>query len=223
MENEMRALRRQESMAAQGFVHAVGEVIRGDGEGCVVRTATAGLLECRRAASCLLQPEIGDRVLVSGPDANETFVIAVLERCTPGMQRLTLTGDTTISVQAGTLSLQGQQGIALASPQTISLSGQQLTATAATGTFVVGASQWVGRSLDATVSRLKLLGESLESLVDRVVQHSRISVRRIDEMERVESRQIDYHAQEMLSLRGEATMIGGKELIKADGKQIHLG
>lgn len=219
----MTALKLRAPVDGSSMAMDVGDVVRVDSACYVVRTRADGLRECRLAASCLLVPEAGDQVLLSQAGAHGCYVIAVLERRAGSTQQLNLTGDTRLSVKQGVLMVEGECGLSLASDSAVTLKGRELSACAESGTFVVGTTQWVGRVFNGTVGRLKLVGEALELLVDRVVQHSRVSLRRIDDVERVESRQIDYQARELLCLRGDATLIGGKELIKADGKQIHLG
>jgi len=49
----------------------------------------------RRAASCLIEPEVGDQVLVcEGAQAEASFILAVLTRQQPGAASLCLPGGT---------------------------------------------------------------------------------------------------------------------------------
>ena len=56
---------------AEGVVNALGTVTSVLPGGLYSVDSDGRLLRCQRAASCLLRPEIGDLVLVSGPDPTE--------------------------------------------------------------------------------------------------------------------------------------------------------
>src|SRR5262245_6060935 len=66
-----------------------------------------GEVIARRAASCLLQPEPSDRVLVAL--APEPFVLAVLERGSDRRAELAVDGAAVLRV-SGTLELDAEQG-----------------------------------------------------------------------------------------------------------------
>ena len=84
---------------------------------------------CRRAASCLLTPALGDNVLVAGC-GHQLWAIAVLERCGTAKRGAALRlGDLQIETPSGSLSLH--------SAQALKLSGDAMTLhrpTAATAT-----------------------------------------------------------------------------------------
>ena len=66
----------------------VAEVVSREGEAMLVQ-AGARRLAARRAASCLLEPEPGDTVLIGG-DLARCYVLAVLERVADGPARLSI-------------------------------------------------------------------------------------------------------------------------------------
>src|SRR3954470_9732764 len=77
---------------ARAAVYCTGDVIAAGPEGFAVRSPD-GVLGARRAASCLLCPELGDNVLVGGENDESAFVLAVLERAGDGPARVDVDGD----------------------------------------------------------------------------------------------------------------------------------
>lgn len=207
-----------------GPVHLTGDVLSTDLPTLSVRTSV-GVMTVRRAASCLLVPEPGDKVLVSGASAGECYVIAVLERaasaCT--LQRLHLSGDTCLSVEGGSLQLISERRIEMKSGDTVSLDAPKLEARASRARFIIGELACIGRSWSATLGKLGLIGEALEIVAERVSQRLTHSVREVEQIDQVRSGQIDYRASGTTSLRGQNTLVTATELVKLDGDQIHLG
>lgn len=64
------------------------------------------------AASCLLQPQTGDHVLVSVV-GTESYVLAVLERANPQRAVLQLEGDVALRLPSGALQVQAAEGMSL--------------------------------------------------------------------------------------------------------------
>ena len=116
---------------------------------------------CRRAASCLLRPEAGDTVLLSGPDSARVYLIAVLEQVDSSVSRLDA---------AGALSIESPAGLRLSSGAELQMRAAQWNLQAASGQCRVDDMRFTGQALDATVGRLRLVGQVFESVADRVVQ-----------------------------------------------------
>ena len=72
----------------------------------VVTSHTArGIIVAQKALSCLVEPEVGDRILISGERASSAYVIAVLARQPGSGVPLTLKvqGDTRFQCEDGAL------------------------------------------------------------------------------------------------------------------------
>ena len=87
-----------------------GRVRLGEGDRCTVTLDDGSDLVARRAASCLLAPEPGDRVLLTLQP--EPFVLAVLERDHDRAARLEVRGDAVMTT-SGELTLEGNEGVAV--------------------------------------------------------------------------------------------------------------
>lgn len=176
----------------------------------------------RRAASCLLAPAAGDRVWVVGDAASGFYVIAVLERGEQAPAVVALPGDATIRAE-GTLTMAGGRGLQVTTPHGLGVSAGELDVQANKGTAVVEELSLIARSVFASLTRVTRVGKVLELFVDRFVQRSTHSVRSIEGLDRTQAQSIDYRADGDAHIQATHALVNGKNLVKMDGGQIHLG
>ncbi|HEX7438223.1 MAG TPA: DUF3540 domain-containing protein [Caldimonas sp.] len=187
-------------------VNAIGRVAACDDAGNVTVFMASGRCTARRAASCLLAPEVGDSVLVCGPEVAALYVIAVLERPGDLPLRLTLGRDAEISSRGK-----------------LTVSSDELVVRAGRATTLIDHLSSFGREVTASVRRIKLVGNVFESFFERVNQFAGHSARVVDGVDQVRSTTIDYRAGQSLSLQGSEVIATAKTLVKIDGGQIHIG
>lgn len=180
------------------------------------------LLRARRAASCLLEPMPGDRVLLV-TDADDAYVLAVLERAQGNQATLDLPGDTEIRTAGGRLRLSARDGIGLESAADVSLLSTRLNVSAVQGEVLVNSLSFTGDLLRGCVDRIKLVGRSFDSVLDRFYQRVSRSYRHVDEIDQVKASQMHYEAKNTLSLHAKHAVITADELVKVDSEQIHMG
>ncbi|ADU37104.1 DUF3540 domain-containing protein [Variovorax paradoxus] len=181
------------------------------------------VLRCLRAASCLLRPEIGDTVLVSGPDAQRLYLTAVAEQADAGAAHIEVAGDLTLASQRGAVRLQGATELQLCGPQALRMDTAQLHLNAQAAECQVGHMSYQGVEARATVLNMRIVGRVYEAVVDRLVQLSKSAFRMTEGVDQVHAGQIDYKASEMARVHGRNTVVTAQDLIKADAKQIHMG
>lgn len=153
---------------------------------------------CTRAASCLLQPALGDTVLISGPDAQRVYLLAVIEQAQPQQSVMDFAG--AVTVQAPQFDMRTQQA-----------------------NWQVEQLQYVGKKITAHVGWTQLFARVYERTCDRLRSLSRRSVRVTKEVEKSRAGTVDMQAEQALRLHAEFTSMTAKEIVKVDGKQIHMG
>jgi hypothetical protein len=190
-------------------------------DGGRLRLDVGGTAPAKRAASCLLEPGVGDEVWFVGP-RDDRFVIAVLERAPgAGASKLRLDGDASIDV-GGRLSVASEQ-LDLRSDGQLGIEGDELVVRARTGRAFVHDCAVVARELLTHATKSTLVGTVVETIADLVRSHSRASVRVVDEIDQLQAGNIEHRASSVAELAGEHTLINGSRLVKADAAQIHLG
>jgi hypothetical protein len=182
------------------WVQIVASVRARSGHGVHVAADTGPVFVARRALSCLVEPEPGDRVLVarSGGVA-DAYVLAVLERAGDAPVSLVSPRDTELR-SAGTLSIVAPATI-IATP-TFSLHSAVAKVHATRVTAVLGA---------------------VDALLDRIVLRAKQAFRVVEGVDHLRAGQVDYEAKGTLSLHAENTTMTAEGLVKVDGEQIQLG
>ncbi|WP_418123769.1 DUF3540 domain-containing protein [Variovorax sp. 160MFSha2.1] len=209
--------------AAGGVVNALGVVASVLPGGIYGVESDGRVLRCLRAASCLLRPEIGDMVLVSGPDERRLYLTAVAEQAQPGVARVEVEGDLMLASARGAVSMESATQLSLRAGHGTTLSGPQLEIDADEARCRIGRLDYSGEEARATVFSMRVIGRVYEVVVDRLVQLSKSAFRMTEGIDQVQAGQIDYRASEMTRLHGKNTVITARDLVKADAKQIHMG
>ncbi|AOM40239.1 DUF3540 domain-containing protein [Xenorhabdus hominickii] len=161
---------------------------------------------CRRAASCLLTPDMGDTVLITQIDGH-LWILAILER--PDQQHpaeINVSGDLTIT-----------------SSGNLSMNSNGLNITANNGNCHISEMQYSGESLSAWVSITRLVGNQFESLWQTVTQLSNRLFRHTKQTEQVHAGQLDMKAENYARLHAQHTIVSAKSITKIDSEQIHIG
>lgn len=182
-----------------------------------------GDLFAKRALSCLIEPVIGDRVLVAGDLHDEIFIIAVLERPDASPITIAVDGDLTLGVPHGRLSMAAGKGIDLMTAADMTMTGSEITVRAPRGQVLLDHLTYIGSKVFAQAQAFKLVGELFDAVFERISHKVKRSYKIVEEIDHVRSGQIDYRAENNMSLRGKNALVTADELIKMDGDQIHLG
>jgi hypothetical protein len=199
-----------------------GEVVAVAGNTLTVRGAIADV-QARRAASCLLAPEVGDRVLVAVEDAGDAFVLAVLVRGSEGATTIGVEGDLAIRAASGKVTIAAQEGVDVVSPSPVRIAAGEVTVSAAIGRLRVEALEVLGRAVKAELGKVKVFASSLDSVLERFTQRARTSLRTVEELDQVRAKHIDYAAAGNAHLRGENALVSAEDLVKVNAEQIHIG
>lgn len=199
-----------------------GAVLRLEGPYILVET-TSGKYRARRAVSCLVAPEPGDRVLVAALEDGTVYVLAILEREAGHATAISVDGDLTVQLPNGRFSVAAQEGVSLISGKDVAIVTGGLEVNAVRGSFAVEHFSFLGTFLQANIEKAKLVAGSLDSSLDRLSQRVKRSYRFVEEIDQVRADQIDYAAKKSLSLHARNAMVTAEELVKLDGEQIHVG
>lgn len=211
-ETEMHALLRKPlpAVAAPAWTgSALGTVVQSlpDGRFVVEPQPGGAPWHCARAASCLLQPNTGDVVLVAGPQRDQLFLIAVVTQADPSQSQLVAEGDLTIRSRRGGIALQASAFALQADKATVDITDMA----------------YRGAEVRVTTLVARFVGRTLETVLDRLSLLTRSSFRLTEEVEQVRAGQIDMQASQSLRLHAKNTFVTSQALVKVDAEQIHMG
>jgi len=189
---------------------------------CYVIDISSGTVRGRRAASCLLMPEVGDTVAWLNTTGDEGYIFAVIERGIQGVQRLSIRGDAVLDVEGGSLAIRSRESLHLQT-RLLSTDSEELRLTSQKSTVIFGILEGFGDTCRATLNQLQLIGKQMSSVFERVTHTSQHSQRFVEGMDMVQANTMDYRAQQLMSLESENVLTNGSRLVKTRGGQIHLG
>lgn len=163
----------------------------------------AGLIRARRAKGCLVEPAIGDLVLISR--AGEiAYVLAVLEGAGP-----------TRLAAAGALEIASQTRLSLSAPELESEFG--------TANIGIDRLTYRGRLAEIGLEGAKLVAERVHTMAGDALAELGRSIRRIAGLDQTAAGIIDQRAEDCAALHGRFTTITADKDVRIDGDQIHMG
>jgi len=174
-----------------------------------------------RAKSCLVDPEVGDAVLVARTAAG-SWVLAVLEGAREATS-LVAEGDLEIRSRAGRIRIGSDVGVEMTSPAEVSVVAARFGLHAVDASAVFERMTLIGAKLRADVGAVKTIAGAIDSVVERVTQRAKRVYRYVEEFDQLRSAHIDYAAKGIACVRGENTVMTAGECVKIDGEQVHIG
>jgi hypothetical protein len=216
------------AFAARKIKHSLvveesGTVIGAQGERFTVEVSS-GRVTARRAVSCLVAPVEGDRVLLAMEASGRSYVLGVLEHGNEDAKTtLSAEGDLEIRAPSGVCYIAGRDGVRVESPGEVKIASSALAVSALHGKVVIEKLSFVAKWMLGEMGKLKVLADSVDSVVNRVSQHVERSYRTVTQMDQVKAHQMDYSAEEQIRMHAKNTIVTSDNLVKVDGDQIHFG
>lgn len=218
-QSEMQALLRKPlpASAAPWTGSALGRVVQLLDDWRQVVEAQTGddRWHCARAASCLLQPGVGDTVLVAGAQRDHVYLIAVITQADASRSELVVDGDLALRSRHGGIALHAQTQLAMESPE-LALRSQKAR-------LDIGDMEYRGAEVRVTTLVARFIGRTCETVLDRLSVLTRASFRLTEGVDQVRAGQVDYQATETMRLHAKNTLVTSKALVKVDAEQIHMG
>jgi hypothetical protein len=206
----------------QGVVQEIGTIRALDKDGWLVET-DVGALRARRATSCLVEPAVGDLVLVAAQSSGKSYVLAVLEREAGAAATVAVEGDLTVRVGAGQFTVAAQEGVRLVSAAEVSVASAAVRVDTRDAGVAVERLHFLGSFVRAEVQKVKLVAESFDAVLDRWLLKVKRSYRTVEEFDQLRAARIDYVAEQEMNLHAKNALLTAEELVKVDGEQLHLG
>ncbi|NMK49750.1 DUF3540 domain-containing protein [Achromobacter sp. Bel] len=204
-------------------VHLLGEVLRCEPDGRYAVACDGREWSARRAASCLLAPQPGDEVLISGPDPSRVYLIAVTVQAQPAHTTLEAQGELVLRSTSGNVRLESAGDVMLHGQGAVRIRTSEYAVEAEDERHACKRVRMVAEQLHATFGETRLVGRSYEAVLDRMTLMARLSMRSVSEVEQVRAGSIDYQAEQSARLHASYTLVTGSDLVKVDAKQIHMG
>lgn len=190
-------------------------VVEEASDGFLVQTED-GLLRARRAAGCLLDPQVMDKVLVSLDDAGCCYILNVLEREEDlhNPARLSFPGDVALVAPEGSIRVAAREGL--------DFSGRRIGINAEQAEARIGVFSMIGRLWHAQIERVRTVGHTLDSIFHRLVSRLNSSYRYIEDHDEVQAASMRMLVDGTMTIQTVNTVHTAEEHVKIDAEQIHL-
>ncbi|SAI69892.1 Protein of uncharacterised function (DUF3540) [Bordetella ansorpii] len=204
-------------------VHLIGTLVRRDEDGGYAVRCDGREWLARRAASCLLTPELGDTVMISGPDASRVYLIAVIEQADPASGTLEMEGRMLLRSRTADVALQAAADVRIAGREGVRVETGKLHVQADEAGCSAARMHYVAGEVQGAVGTMRLVGRVYEAVVDRLSHLSRMAFRSVGEVEQVRVGTMDYQAGQSARVHAPYTVVTADALVKVDAKQVHMG
>lgn len=175
------------------------------------------------AASCLVRPEPGDKVLLCRVGGDRGYILAVLERAAAATP-VTVAAPDGLAFEAdrGDVTVRAGGNVTLIGTEAMTLATARLTVRATTATIIADEALADAERLTARTGRLTLVAERVDQMVDHLTARFNHVLRLVTGVDRTQATTIAHEAREELSLRGQRAFISAREDVRIDGERIHL-
>jgi Protein of unknown function (DUF3540) len=191
---------------------------------CFRVLTSMGEFDATRAVGCLVEPEMGDRVLVVSEEDGESFILSVLSRQDTRTTNISVAeGDLVMRATQGQVIIAGQTGVDVLTGGTANIAASAVEVRAARGKFAVLWLETLSETVKAELGRVKLAAEAFDSVLGRFSQRAKRSYRTVEEIDQVRANQIDYAAEGNARIKGENALLTATDVAKINGEQVHLG
>lgn len=174
------------------------------------------------AASCLLQPDVGDRVLVSLA-GTEGYILAVLAQADPDQSSLRLSGNARIYADRGTLTLGAREGMAVMAGPALSIQARDARLTANTLGLQARTMRMTGDTCHSVWREHHDVAKLHRNVSLRSEQQAHDRVTRVSGHDELSAGSQRILIQKDWRVRARNTDIRARERASVDAGQIHLG
>lgn len=180
-----------------------------------------GAIPAVRAVSCLVEPALGDKVLLSVDMSGAAYVLSVLESASP--VTLALEGDARLEVRGGSLSVAADRDIDLSCAGGLAATSGEVTLRAARADATVERVHIVGRALASQFKRIRCVAGSMDQLFRRFILHARESSRFVQEHDEVQAGSRRVLVDDLCALHARNHSMLAEEQVVINADQIHMG
>ncbi len=199
-----------------------GTILRKE-DGRFILKNKKGLFTAIPAFSCMVQPEISDRVLFSRDDENQYYVLSILERKSMEKSKLQFPGEVQIEAGKGQISMVAENGINMISNQNIDMISPTFMVTAGQGDIHIDRITAIGDQFTGKIKFVKLLADTFDTIADRISQRVKNYFRIVEELDQLNAGELMHRVRKTLSIQSLHAMITAKKDVKIDGERIHMG
>ncbi len=186
-----------------------------------------GGLRAHKAVSCLMEPAVGDKVLVSKSSVENDamphcFVIAILERSADIPALFTFHGGGVLQGHQGTLTMSAQN-MKFRASKYLSLQTPVLKMIALYGDMEFHKIKILAKECKAYICMLSSISHEVSVVADKLWQKLNHSFRRIEQLDETRSGSTRFQVAQRFSIKAKHASVIADGQVKIDGEKVDLG
>ncbi len=188
----------------------------------IVITASGNQRTAKKAFSCLVEPEIGDRVICTRDTDGTYYIMGIAERPEKKDMRLSFPADTRIEAANGRLNVHSLNALTFASKKINCFSDQTVYKSHDT---LVSSNRVTatGGDLQAHFKTVRLISNLINTIARQAIEKFSGYIRSTENVDMVKSGQMTRKSEGLYSLDSQHTLMNSREITKIDGEKILMG
>lgn len=183
---------------------------------------TGGKREAKQAFSCLVTPEVNDRVLCIEDGEAAWHILGIIERPTNTGMNLSFQGNTCIGVNTGTLDIHSKEQLTLSSENISCISHKSVHKSQEM--FLASNSITAsGKELHAAFTTVRLISNLINTMARQVIDKFKGYIRHTEAGDMVKAGQITRCTKGLYALDSKYTIMNSQHSTKIDGEKILMG
>ena len=210
---------RQQETVTTSLEEAV--VIGGGNENWIIQS-DAGTYKARKAVSCLVCPQIGDKVLSVSLASGGSNILAILERKQSQTTHLKFDGDVDISATKS-IRMMASERFDAYSGNEMNFDATDFSVRANTSSVVFDKLNVTGNEAKHSINKIQVLAKYIESVSETSKQVMQNSFRLVSGLESVQAGEVLQRIKKRFTVQSKQASILAEEDAKVNGKRVHLG
>jgi len=196
-------------------------VVGGGSNSWMIQTKS-GTFKAKKAFSCLVCPEIGDKVLNVSLASGDISILAILERKQPQTTQLKFEGNVEISATKSVRMLAGDRLDALARSK-ITLDSTALNIRATQTDVLFENLNVTGTEANHNIGKIQVIAKTIEMVCETSKQVMKNSFRLISGLDSVTADEVLQTIKKRFTLKSKQVSMLAEDDARLNGKRVHLG
>lgn len=184
--------------------------------------STRGVFKAKQAFSCVINPEIGDRVLVNQCDG-ECYILAIVDRPTNDDMTIAFPGNAKMVAKEGDLELISGESCKITSAYRTDITTASVNINVLESNVVTEQANIRGNKLTNQWLETNMFSKAINVVTDVVTQKIKNSFKTVDGVEQKKSVNFLQNVTKTLSIRSRDSVFTARKDVKIDGERIHMG
>ena len=182
----------------------------------------AGVINARTAFSCLVEPIVGDSVLVN-QSGSDYFVLAVLERQAEQNMELNFPGDVKMVANSGQVDLIADQDLNFLSTKSTNMLSSKLNLTSADMSINTGKLTAQTNEIESHSQTVNMYSNVFNSVTKQINQKTDILIRWVEQVETLNIGNLIQNVRKNYTSHSDQAVITASKDMRIDGERIHMG